>query len=338
MIYHKNCDDISLISYIFGTFDPDEITLFFQCMILPPDYISLRKTIGKGFPYMKADEWKTSCLVYRPILLQGRLPGAYLDNWTAFTNACQYLAKPSISNEEIDEAHNFERFNGTIKNYSTNRRDRFENTYMRRYIEDTYKGDLVCSLLPSILPAYANILLDLSSASASASASANSGMPQFNLDAFINVADRNIDIIKQNEPLLPSAYPLALTDETGFSQSFVNNWIKKIALINLLGQVYQSSHGNMQRRSFIQACFCTDDEDDNVEYTGQIQYLFYMPTEGSDDMNGRIELKEFKFSESNFQNILPVHRLYKPVAVDNYRCEDGITRMGVVLLLRKIYA
>ncbi|OAD79381.1 hypothetical protein PHYBLDRAFT_162454 [Phycomyces blakesleeanus NRRL 1555(-)] len=33
MIYHKNCDDISSIIYIFGTFDPDEITLFFQCYI-----------------------------------------------------------------------------------------------------------------------------------------------------------------------------------------------------------------------------------------------------------------------------------------------------------------
>ncbi|OAD74345.1 hypothetical protein PHYBLDRAFT_167758 [Phycomyces blakesleeanus NRRL 1555(-)] len=30
MLYHKNCDDIGSIIYIFGTFDPDEITLFFQ--------------------------------------------------------------------------------------------------------------------------------------------------------------------------------------------------------------------------------------------------------------------------------------------------------------------
>ncbi|OAD76870.1 hypothetical protein PHYBLDRAFT_165372 [Phycomyces blakesleeanus NRRL 1555(-)] len=33
MIYHKNCDDIGSIIYIFGTFDPDKITLFFQCTI-----------------------------------------------------------------------------------------------------------------------------------------------------------------------------------------------------------------------------------------------------------------------------------------------------------------
>ncbi|OAD65649.1 hypothetical protein PHYBLDRAFT_176037 [Phycomyces blakesleeanus NRRL 1555(-)] len=32
MIYHKNCEDIGSIIYIFGTFDSDEITLFFQCI------------------------------------------------------------------------------------------------------------------------------------------------------------------------------------------------------------------------------------------------------------------------------------------------------------------
>ncbi|OAD80277.1 hypothetical protein PHYBLDRAFT_73964 [Phycomyces blakesleeanus NRRL 1555(-)] len=43
MIYHKNCDDIGSIIYIFGTFDPDEITLFFQYLTpCIPTYISFR--------------------------------------------------------------------------------------------------------------------------------------------------------------------------------------------------------------------------------------------------------------------------------------------------------
>ncbi|OAD65119.1 hypothetical protein PHYBLDRAFT_171282 [Phycomyces blakesleeanus NRRL 1555(-)] len=41
MIYHKNCDDIGSIIYIFGTFDPDEITLFFQWHLLSSPTMSL---------------------------------------------------------------------------------------------------------------------------------------------------------------------------------------------------------------------------------------------------------------------------------------------------------
>ncbi|OAD66210.1 hypothetical protein PHYBLDRAFT_70953 [Phycomyces blakesleeanus NRRL 1555(-)] len=32
-------------------------------VVLPPDYTSLGTKIAKGFPYMKADEWKSWCLV-----------------------------------------------------------------------------------------------------------------------------------------------------------------------------------------------------------------------------------------------------------------------------------
>ncbi|OAD66971.1 hypothetical protein PHYBLDRAFT_174679 [Phycomyces blakesleeanus NRRL 1555(-)] len=50
MIYHKNCDDIGSIIYIFGTFDPDEITLFFQCTLLsliPKSIDTSPKHLGK---------------------------------------------------------------------------------------------------------------------------------------------------------------------------------------------------------------------------------------------------------------------------------------------------
>ncbi|OAD68741.1 hypothetical protein PHYBLDRAFT_117149 [Phycomyces blakesleeanus NRRL 1555(-)] len=39
-------------------------------VVLPPNYMSLGTKIAKGFPYMKADEWKSWCIVYSPVVLR----------------------------------------------------------------------------------------------------------------------------------------------------------------------------------------------------------------------------------------------------------------------------
>ncbi|OAD74328.1 hypothetical protein PHYBLDRAFT_144775 [Phycomyces blakesleeanus NRRL 1555(-)] len=121
---------------------------------------------------------KSWCLVYSPVLLRGRLPEAHLGNWTTFVNACQYLSMPSISMAHLDEAHQyleafcreceklykalfllpnmhlhlhlFERCNDILKNYAKNRKDGFEGTYMKKYLEEAYQRDLIRQTLPII--------------------------------------------------------------------------------------------------------------------------------------------------------------------------------------------
>ncbi|OAD65662.1 hypothetical protein PHYBLDRAFT_175843 [Phycomyces blakesleeanus NRRL 1555(-)] len=74
-------------------------------MTLPPDYTMLRSKISKGFPFMKADEWKSWCLVYSPVVLQGVLPKQKFENWMFFVNACRFLTKPNVSEDDVQSAH-----------------------------------------------------------------------------------------------------------------------------------------------------------------------------------------------------------------------------------------
>ncbi|OAD79066.1 hypothetical protein PHYBLDRAFT_164148 [Phycomyces blakesleeanus NRRL 1555(-)] len=76
-----------------------------ETMVLPRDYTTLTTKIGKGFSYMKADEWKSWVLVYSPLLLHGILPPLQFKNWMYFVDACRYYVKPSITFDEITTAH-----------------------------------------------------------------------------------------------------------------------------------------------------------------------------------------------------------------------------------------
>ncbi|KAG2191745.1 hypothetical protein INT47_003105 [Mucor saturninus] len=76
-------------------------------MVLPPDYTPLKTKIAKGFPFMKADEWKSWCLVYSPVVLKDLLPPKMFENWIFFVNACRLLIKPNITEDEIDNAHEY---------------------------------------------------------------------------------------------------------------------------------------------------------------------------------------------------------------------------------------
>ncbi|OAD81184.1 hypothetical protein PHYBLDRAFT_161810 [Phycomyces blakesleeanus NRRL 1555(-)] len=326
-----------------------EMQLDADKLVLPENYTPLGTKIGRGFPFMKADEWKSWCLVYSPVLLRGCLPEAYLSNWTTFVNACQYLSMPSISMAHLDEVHqslevfcreceklykvpfllpnmhlhlhlretvlnfgpvygywlfSFERCNDILKNYATNRKDGFEGTYMKKYLEEVYQGDLICQTLPIIRSEHSAIILELTASTANSIATSTSTAAsiQFDINAFLDSPEINFDIIKRNEPLLPSALSLALKDEismdeseyehlleyycetyddqtlvhycqAGHSNNFVNNWIQKFESINLLGQIYKSKTKN-QHGSFMQALFETSDGRSTKPYAGQIQYLF----------------------------------------------------------------
>ncbi|OAD70534.1 hypothetical protein PHYBLDRAFT_171283 [Phycomyces blakesleeanus NRRL 1555(-)] len=78
-----------------------------ETMVLPRDYTKLTSKIGKGFPYMKADDWKSWVLVYSPVLLHGVLPFEMYNNWMNFVRACRYLIKPSITFDEVNSAHDY---------------------------------------------------------------------------------------------------------------------------------------------------------------------------------------------------------------------------------------
>ncbi|OAD74329.1 hypothetical protein PHYBLDRAFT_144776 [Phycomyces blakesleeanus NRRL 1555(-)] len=177
----------------------------------------------------------------------------------------------------------------------------------------------------------------------------------------------NFDIVKGNEPLPPSALPLALKGEipmneseyehlleyycetyndqtlvhycqAGHSDNFINNRIQKFESINILGQIYKSKTKN-QRRSFMQALFETSDGRSTKPYTGQIQYLFVNTAEVllQPRAGEGVEVNEVGFEDDSMNSILPVHRICYPVAVGEPLGLEGKVQMCVVPLPRKIY-
>ncbi|KAG2191502.1 hypothetical protein INT47_010971 [Mucor saturninus] len=275
-------------------------------MVLPPDMSTLKKKIGKDFPFMKADEWKSWCLVYSPVLLKDRLPRDNLDNWMCFVNACRYLSKPSISEDELAEAHfclelfgqgcqnlygadfispnmhlhlhlhetivnfgpvygywlfSFERYNGVLKNYTTNKRDGFEATFMRKYLEDSCKVDIACRMMAVIGNAsYIALLSELveftpppapivhaSTATTTVTTAPyfQVASPRFDLKVFLDSAQFSTVNIKGNEPLPSSAFPLSL----GQYERMVEEEYEHLL------EFYRDSYDDDSLRSYQQASF-----------------------------------------------------------------------------------
>ena len=88
-----NSDDLQQMQQIANT------------IVLPPDYVSLKRKIQSGFSFMTADDWKSSVLVYSPVVLQGRLPQPKLVHWLRFVNACRLLIRPSLTEDDLTLAH-----------------------------------------------------------------------------------------------------------------------------------------------------------------------------------------------------------------------------------------
>ncbi|OAD74573.1 hypothetical protein PHYBLDRAFT_167977 [Phycomyces blakesleeanus NRRL 1555(-)] len=218
-----------------------------ETMVVPMDYVVLKLKIGKGFPYMKADEWKSWVLVYLPILLKAILPikiitFSDIDNGhkflQEFCTECQHIYTPTIL---ICNMHlhlhlhktirdfgpvyeywlfGFERYNGLLKNVNTNRKDSFEVTYMNNFVQDTFKGDFAHAALtcPSQVP-FLPLLAKLT-ATAQPSTSKNTiTFPQrlFRLSAFIQAYSNPSLPVLGNEPLPPSAFPLHIKPPSAMS-------------------------------------------------------------------------------------------------------------------------
>ncbi|OAD69934.1 hypothetical protein PHYBLDRAFT_171957 [Phycomyces blakesleeanus NRRL 1555(-)] len=101
----KRMVDKRILSKILTDADLVEMQNEANKLTLPRVYTTITSKIGKGFPFMKADGWKSWCLVYPPAALKKHLPDELYVNWIHFVDACQLLTKPSITKNEIENAH-----------------------------------------------------------------------------------------------------------------------------------------------------------------------------------------------------------------------------------------
>ena len=74
---------------------------------IPPGYTVAKGHIKSGFAGMTSDEWRSWTMVYSVPLLIGKLHTDDLTNWVHFVRAVRLLCQPSISPQDIDEAHGF---------------------------------------------------------------------------------------------------------------------------------------------------------------------------------------------------------------------------------------
>ncbi|OAD65339.1 hypothetical protein PHYBLDRAFT_153589 [Phycomyces blakesleeanus NRRL 1555(-)] len=311
-----------------------------ETMIVSGRYISLNSKIGEQFSYMKADEWKSWVLVYSPVLLKDVLAKDRFENWINFVDTCHLLVKPTITFDEVNTAHQcdelynaeiltcnmhlhlhlrdtirdfgpvygywlfgFERFNGLLKNLKTNRKIGFEETFMKKFIEDVHKDDLVNSFLQSTRQTSAFPLLTKLTSSFTLATIPSIHQRTFRIQSFVEASEDPNVLVKGNEPLPPSAFPLSLKSATTMSDIhyvhllqyykvaykneqlvhfqqasespyFVDNTITLLKYINILGQVYKGKGESGSRGSLVQAKFIGSTGEHIIAYTGQIQYIF----------------------------------------------------------------
>ncbi|OAD79037.1 hypothetical protein PHYBLDRAFT_164121 [Phycomyces blakesleeanus NRRL 1555(-)] len=288
-------------------------------VVLPPNYTSLGTKIVKEFPYMKADEWKSWCLVYSPVILRDVLPLPEFKNSIEFVNACRYFTKPNVSEEDIEKGHkcleefckgcetlydldllspnmhlhlhlcqtmidfgpvygywlfSFERYNSVLKNIKTNRRNGFESTFMRQFIEELWKGDFVRRLLkPMHALACFEIFDKFTTNNNNTNINTNTNLSHsFSISKYLEASQNLSMTIRGNKPLPPSALPLKTRPLSfmpkheydclvGYYQAayknpqisgckdviddspFVNDCIKMVKSVDLLGQSYKGCIG-----------------------------------------------------------------------------------------------
>ncbi|OAD65558.1 hypothetical protein PHYBLDRAFT_165963 [Phycomyces blakesleeanus NRRL 1555(-)] len=111
----------------------------------------------------------------------------------------------------------FERFNRLLKNLKTNRKIRFEETFMKKFIEDVHKDDLVNSFLQSIRQTSAFPLLTKLTSSFTPATIPSICQRTFRIQSFVEASEDQNVLVKGNEPLPPSAFPLSLKSATTMS-------------------------------------------------------------------------------------------------------------------------
>ncbi|OAD65359.1 hypothetical protein PHYBLDRAFT_176270 [Phycomyces blakesleeanus NRRL 1555(-)] len=177
---------------------------------------------------------------------------------------------------------------------------------MKKFIENSSKGDFYHTHLSTITnPSYISLFSKLTNSITGTIPFGNhQNSPSFfHLPSFLESATNPEQQTFGNEPLPPSALPLALKEATTMRKAeydcllkfykieyddetlcsaktmlrhriFANDRIQKIASINLLRQVYKGGEGLIMRGSYIQAKYIETNNNSKGIYAGCIKYLF----------------------------------------------------------------
>ncbi|KAI7906475.1 uncharacterized protein BX663DRAFT_427432, partial [Cokeromyces recurvatus] len=91
-------------------------------LIVPSQFSTLNAKISANFSNLKGDEFRSWMLVYSSLLLKGRIIGEHMTNWLRFVGANQILSSPSITLNEINDAHDLlvEFVKSNVKLYGAN--------------------------------------------------------------------------------------------------------------------------------------------------------------------------------------------------------------------------
>ncbi|KAG2205739.1 hypothetical protein INT45_010989, partial [Circinella minor] len=77
-------------------------------LVLPIDFdVISSDRIAAGLSGLKAAEWKSWVLIYSPFLLQNHLTARKFKHWMKLVDACRILLKPSMTFNEVDNAHSY---------------------------------------------------------------------------------------------------------------------------------------------------------------------------------------------------------------------------------------
>ncbi|OAD65294.1 hypothetical protein PHYBLDRAFT_153537 [Phycomyces blakesleeanus NRRL 1555(-)] len=199
-----------------------------ETMVLPRDYTMLTNKIGKGFSYMKANEWKLWVLVYSPVLLCDILSPIQFKNWMYF-----------------------------VDNFKTNGKDGFEATYMKNFVQNAYKSDYVNAVLKSSsqIP-FIHTLSKLVTTSIPAATVTTLSSRPFRLQAFVQGYTDPYNPPKGNESLPSSTFPLKYKkpSDTPYNCLALDNHIIKLKSIDILSQHYRGKNNStISCRSLVQS-------------------------------------------------------------------------------------
>ncbi|OAD74310.1 hypothetical protein PHYBLDRAFT_167725 [Phycomyces blakesleeanus NRRL 1555(-)] len=347
-----------------------------ETMIVPGGYTSLNSKIGKQFLYMKADKLKfknwinfvdARCLLIKPTITFNEVNTAhqflqtfctrYDELYNAKILTCNMHLHLHLQNTICDFGpvygywlFGFERFNELLKNLKTNRKIGFKETFMKIFIEDVHKDDLVKSFLQSTHQTSAFPLLTKLISSFTPATISSIHQCTFRIQSFVKASkDPNV-LVKDNEPLPPSAFPLSLKSATTMSDIhyvhllqyykvaynneqlvhfqqasespyFVNNTITLLKYINILGQVYKGKGESGSHGSLVQAKFIGSTSEHIIVYTEYEYIEICFPT----------------FSLDDFQCVLPVHGIMLEVATAKYTTRRKVKKMLVIPLPKKQY-
>ncbi|OAD71948.1 hypothetical protein PHYBLDRAFT_146933 [Phycomyces blakesleeanus NRRL 1555(-)] len=212
-------------------------------VVLPPNYTSFETKIAKEFPYMKADEDVLPLLEFKNWI-------EFVNACRHFTKPSvseEDIEKGHKCLEEFCKGHealynldllspnmhlhlhlhqtmidfgpvygywlfSFERYNNVLKNIKTNQRNGFESTFMRQFIEESWKGNFVCQLLK---PMHALACFEIFDKFTTNNNKNNTNTNintylshSFSISEYLEASQNLSMTICGNEPMSPSALPL----------------------------------------------------------------------------------------------------------------------------------